>query len=232
MPDSQDLATMKKHTIPINRTARFYTLGPTGPEAEEIWFVLHGYGQLANYFIRNFECLDNGKRLIVAPEALSRFYVGRNPSRVGATWMTQVEREQEIQDYIAYLNQVAFLILDVVESRRKPMTVLGFSQGATTASRWVTMGRLPAQHLIMWAGQIAHDLDLDEYGPVLSALNPFFVIGDNDEYVTPEGLQKEKERLESHDIAYRHIPFEGEHRLDRTILEELCTGLSGGQKTE
>ena len=214
---------MKSYSIPVNRTARFYTLGPASPEAEEVWFVLHGYGQLASYFIRHFEAIDNGKRLIVAPEALSRFYVERNPDRVGATWMTREERESEIADYLAYLNQLAGHILDVVESRRIPMTVLGFSQGGATASRWVTLGRLPASRLILWAGPIAHDIDLEEYGTTLSGMDLTFVVGDGDPYVPLERIEVEKKRIEAHEISYSFIPFEGGHKIEREVLQTLGT---------
>lgn len=213
---------LNKHTIPITKTARYYTLGKANPDTEEIWFVLHGYGQLASFFIRHFEVLNNGKRLIVAPEALSRFYVGRDPVRVGATWMTKIDREQEIQDYLAYLNQVASHIMGLVESRRKPITVLGFSQGATTVSRWVTEGRFPAQRLILWAGPVAHDLDLKAYGPTLSSMAPCFVVGDKDHYITPEKLAEERARLEAENVGVTYIPFEGTHKIDKDVLLKLA----------
>lgn len=212
---------MQQHTIPVNRTARYYTLGSAGPEIEEIWFVLHGYGQLASYFIRHFEAIDNGKRLIVAPEALSRFYVGRDPVRVGASWMTKVDRENEIQDYLGYLNQIASHILDLVGSRKKPITVLGFSQGAATASRWVTLGRLPAKQLILWAGPIAHDLDLAVHGPTLAAMQPYFIVGDKDHFITPDKLEEEKQRLEAGGVHFTYVSFEGEHRMNKEVLKEI-----------
>lgn len=215
------MSNITRHTIPVNRTARYYTLGNASSEASEVWFVLHGYGQLANYFIKHFAAIDDGSRLIVAPEALSRFYVGRNPERIGASWMTKVEREQEIADYLAYLNQVATHILDLV-GRATPITVFGFSQGATTASRWVTLGRLPAKQLILWAGPIAHDLDMDQYAPILSAMNPKFVVGDKDFFITPEKLEEEKERMTAQGISFTFVPFEGEHRMDAAVLKEIA----------
>lgn len=214
----------KKHTIPITKTARYFTLGEASPDTEEIWFVLHGYGQLASYFIRQFEVLNNGKRLIVAPEALSRFYAGRDPVRVGATWMTKVDREQDIQDYLAYLNQVASHMMDLVESRKKPITVLGFSQGATTASRWVTEGRLPARRLILWAGAVAHDLDLKVHGPTLSSMQPQFVVGDKDHYITPEKLAEEQARMAAENVAVTYVPFDGPHKIDKQVLRNLAEG--------
>lgn len=189
---------------------------------EEVWFVLHGYGQLASYFIKHFEAVDNGKRMIVAPEALSRFYVGRDPERIGASWMTREAREQEIEDYLAYLNQLAAHILDVVERRRIPITVLGFSQGATTASRWVTLGRLPASRLILWAGPIAHDLDLDQYTGRFNELDIHFVVGHKDHFITPERLAAERQRLDSQGINYTFVPFEGAHRMKVDILKRFA----------
>ncbi|MEJ2217163.1 MAG: hypothetical protein P8099_11165 [Gemmatimonadota bacterium] len=104
---------MIERHITVSRVARYYTLGPPAIDAAEVWFVLHGYRQLAGRFLRRFEALDDGTRRIVAPEGLSRFYVDDDSgphgpgSRVGASWMTREDREREIDDYVAYLDAVA-----------------------------------------------------------------------------------------------------------------------------
>ena len=103
--------------ITVRRTARYFTLGPADGSPRQVWFVLHGYGQLASQFVRVFEPLDDGTRLIVAPEALNRFYlvgVDTMPAAdrpVGATWMTREDRDNEIEDYIAYLDDLAATVL-------------------------------------------------------------------------------------------------------------------------
>jgi poly(3-hydroxybutyrate) depolymerase len=103
------MSTAREHRIEVVRSARYYTLGSGDASAKELWFVLHGYGQLAAQFIRVFEALDDGTRFIVAPEALNRFYlatVDTTPATerpVGATWMTREDRESEIADYVEYL---------------------------------------------------------------------------------------------------------------------------------
>ena len=72
---------------------------PEDSAARELWYVLHGYGQLAAPFLEEFRAIDDGTRLIVAPEALSRFYEGDAQARlhkdasVGASWMTREDRE-------------------------------------------------------------------------------------------------------------------------------------------
>src|SRR5712691_5295634 len=103
---------MREHQIAVTRTARYYTLGKPGPRTQAVWFVLHGYGQLAERFLHHFEPLDDGSRLIVAPEGLSRFYLGdpaERPSperKVGASWMTREDRLAEIGDYVRYCDAV------------------------------------------------------------------------------------------------------------------------------
>ena len=48
---------MQQHHITVNRTARYFTLGEVNDDLREIWFVLHGYGHLAERFIREFRPL-------------------------------------------------------------------------------------------------------------------------------------------------------------------------------
>jgi hypothetical protein len=40
--------------------ARYYKLGEINKDTVQVWFVLHGYGQLAQYFLRKFR--DNGQK--------------------------------------------------------------------------------------------------------------------------------------------------------------------------
>ena len=96
---------MEEHHLSTPRTARYHTLGDPA-SATHIWIVLHGYGQLARYFLRPFEGLETGQ-LIAAPEGLSRFYSDIAHTRVGATWMTREDRDHEIIDQAIYLDRLA-----------------------------------------------------------------------------------------------------------------------------
>ena len=69
-------AMPREHHLPVTRTARFYTLGPPSGAPKQLWIACHGYGQLAARFISHFAVIDDGSRVIAAPEALSRFYLG------------------------------------------------------------------------------------------------------------------------------------------------------------
>src|SRR2546425_1041706 len=89
---------MQEHHLAVDKTARYYSLGEPGPATRQLWFVCHGYGQLAGRFLRHFEPLDDGSRVIIAPEGLSRFYLSESPAerRVGASWMTREDRLVEM----------------------------------------------------------------------------------------------------------------------------------------
>jgi predicted esterase len=66
---------LHEHHLTVERTARYFTLEPGEAGAREVWLVCHGYSQLAERFLRQLTALDDGRRLVVAPEALSRFYL-------------------------------------------------------------------------------------------------------------------------------------------------------------
>ncbi len=210
---------MQEHHFAARRTARYYTLDPDD-DAREVWFVLHGYGQLAAHFIRHFEAIDDGKRLVVAPEALSRFYLPGH-QRVGASWMTKEDRLTEIDDYLAYLDAVYDRLFESMDRSRVTVHVLGFSQGAATASRWTTLGHVDADRLILWAGDLAHDLDLAAHAETLQGLTLTLVVGTDDEFVTPERLAGLEALLIEHSIPYRLRPFKGPHRMDAEKLTML-----------
>jgi predicted esterase len=213
---------MQEHHLGVQRTARYYTLDPAG-EPEEVWFVLHGYGQLAQYFIRHFDVIQNGRRLVVAPEALSRHYLPGH-QRVGASWMTKEHRLAEVDDYLGYLDAVCDQVFERVDRSRVTVHVLGFSQGGATASRWTTLGRIDADRLILWASDIAHDLDLGAHADAIGRCALTLVVGDEDEYVTPALLAERKALLDEHGIAYRLHTFAGPHKMDAEMLKTLAGG--------
>ena len=73
-------------------------------EEKEIWLLLHGYGQLAEFFLRKFQGFDSSDRLFVVPEATNYGYLTGFSGRVGANWMTKHERETAIQNNHNYLD--------------------------------------------------------------------------------------------------------------------------------
>ncbi len=211
---------MQEHRITVPRSARYFTLGRGG---REVWFVLHGYGQLAARFLRHFEPLDDGERLIVAPEGLSRFYLTESPAerRVGASWMTKEDRLTEIEDYVRYLDTVYDDVLRAIDRAQIKVTLLGFSQGTATACRWGTMGASRFDRLIVWGGEVPPDVDL------LRSLRLSLVYGGRDEYLTPKVIAATEARLRQHGVPYELVPFDGGHEIDGTVLKRVALTADG-----
>lgn len=217
------MENLREHHIPVSRTARYYTLGDPASGARELWYVLHGYAQLGARFLRRFSTLDDGSRLIVAPEALSRFYVertGRSHAQapIGASWMTREDRLSEIDDYIRYLDALHAQIIQPLAGSHPRMTVLGFSQGAATAARWIERGSARADRLILWGGLLPPDLDLDTRGDGFRSLELIVAAGDSDAHLPPSALAEQRERLAKHGLEAREVLYPGGHEISAGAL--------------
>ena len=216
----------QEHHLSVERTARYYTLGDPS-SARDVWFVLHGYGQLAAYFIRHFAAIDDGTRLIVAPEALSRFYLeqttwkGTGQARVGATWMTRDDRLAEIADYVKYLDRQYQQVFAAIDRDITRVTVLGFSQGVATACRWLAAGKARADQLVLWAGPVPPELSAADLA-TLRATKFVRVIGDRDDMAAPELLAAEEARVRALGIDAPLQRFVGGHELNAVMLRSLA----------
>ncbi len=201
------------HHLPVRRTARYYTLG--SDDADEVWFVLHGYGQQARFFVRHFRPHAGDERCIVAPEALSRFYLDDAYSRIGASWLTREDREADIADTIAYLDTLAAHVL----APHQKAHVLGFSQGTSVACRWAAFGSVRFEQVVLWAGDVPGDLDLGAHGDALRTLT--LVVGERDEIATPGRIADVATRLETGGVPHRTLRYDGGHRLHAETLARL-----------
>lgn len=214
-----------EHPITVPRTARYQQLGEVSAGTRQLWLVLHGYGQLAEYFIRHFAALhaaDPVGTVIVAPEGLSRFYLSGTSGRVGASWMTSADRLTEIADQHTYLTALVRPMLAVAP--RADVIVLGFSQGTATASRWLahlasTEGWRP-RRLILWAGDFPTDtLPAPE---LLPSLPIDIVCGDQDAYTSHEQLKQQADTLAHAGALVSAFQFAGGHTLNTNVLRELA----------
>jgi dienelactone hydrolase len=223
------MSDIRTENLPVRRTARLALLGPVGPQVRELWYVLHGYGQLAPGFLAGCRALADDARLIVAPEALSRFYEADLTSRmqqkeatVGASWMTREERLVDVADNMAYLDTVHEHITHRLGGARPRITVLGFSQGAATTTRWVARGAIDVVRHVVWGSAMAHDVDLADPGSPLRRAETVLVVGTRDQFATPKAVAAELARLEAAHFPVRHLSFDGGHRLDDDTLRALA----------
>jgi len=211
-----------EHHITVSRTARYYTIGAVENKPTEVWFALHGHMYLARQFIRYFRILEDLKRLIVAPEALSRSYVNHAERRVGATWMTKEDRLNEIADYVGYLDRLYSHLFETLDRSSVKVHVVGFSQGAAAACRWVAKGEAQIDRLTIWAGLVPPDLDLATGGTKLRDAQLTVVLGDRDEYVDSSEAAEQETKLRECGILHEFVRFEGGHVLDDDLLSTLA----------
>ena len=211
----------------VQRTARLFFLGEPGKDTRELWIACHGYGQLASSFAVALEALRSEERVVVAPEALSRFYLGDAAKRhgpdspIGASWMTREDREREIADYVEYLDAVVDAVLAETPKGVR-VTGLGFSQGAATVSRWAALGRTKLSRVIVWAGTLPHDLPSGNGAALFRGADVVLVGGRKDRLATPDALERDQRMLSERAIAARVLWHEGGHTLSSNLLRELA----------
>ena len=218
---------MTDRHIQVTRTARIHLVGRPGSRVRDVWFACHGYGQLAADFARQLGAVEAEDRLVVAPEGLSRFYLdaldrGADTRRVGATWMTREDRDAEIADYVGYLDSVYAMIMTELPSSGVRVHVLGFSQGVATVMRWLALGTARVDALTLWAGGLAHDVDLVAVSQRFAGVSVTLVAGEHDRLVSDAALTAARERLRSAGIAHEVVRFSGGHRLDDAVLRRLA----------
>jgi len=173
---------------------------------------------LAKHFIRYFRVLEAPKRLIVAPEGLSRSYVNHEERRVGASWMTKEDRLNEIKDYVNYLDKLYNHLFDSLNRSSANVHLVGFSQGAATACRWAAQGESRIDRLTIWAGLVPPDLDLEMAGDGLRDAKLTIVLGNSDEWVDSAEAVEQETRLHELGILHKFIRFDGGHVLEDELL--------------
>ena len=208
-----------KGIITSAKTFRYFTKGDP-LKAKHIVYVLHGYGQLAEFFIRKFQHLSDAY-FIVAPEGMHRFYLSGSSGRVGASWMTKEDRETDIQDNLNWLNALDRELCGKYTFEKKHL--VGFSQGGPTAIRWQFQGNLKADQLIVWASVFPPDLQLDNEIRVSTTAKNYFVIGEKDEFHT---LDQQNEAIVTYELnGFISLHFDGQHDIEPKLIQKLLEDL-------
>lgn len=213
--------------LDVRRTALLVSLGPEpGPAVRELWYLLHGQAMRAAQILEMARTLDSGSRLLVAPEALNRHYVGPAVAKdapIGATWMTRAEREADIHDNIAYLESVHAHLRRQFGGITPPVTVLGFSQGGAAAVRWAAHGGIRPARLIIWESSLPPEVDYAALAARQSGMHLTYVCGTRDKFITPKVLEAQHARLKQANVPFDEVSFDGGHRLDDETLRAVAT---------
>lgn len=210
---------MPYHTLSVSKTVRYHTAGPEPRDAKGVLIALHGYGQLPEFFLRRFAPLAEAGWAVIAPEAMHRFYLNGTHGRVGASWMTKEAREDDIRDYVHYLDTLA-AHLDM--AHHQPV-LLGFSQGVATASRWVALGSTGFQRLVLWAGTFPPDYPWERDNDRLKHLPIDVAIGSDDPYFDNGFLRTTEEVLGANGVTFTAHSFAGGHEIEPQLILQLLS---------
>ncbi len=220
---------MEHHKFSVPKTAHFYTIGEVGKHVKRLVIALHGYGQAARSFVYKFEGLDDGNTLVICPEGLNRFYWENFTGKVVASWMTKQDREIDIYDNMNYLSALYDYIVPQL-SDDVSISLMGFSQGCPTISRWAASNKPRIDNLILWAGQLAHDQDYAQAKDYFKKVGLHWVVGKEDGFITEERLEKQIGIANTAGMDFEVTKFDGAHEVDRKTLEELFQRLSTVRK--
>ena len=200
-----------------SKTFRYQILNDH-PTAKTVLYVLHGYGQLAKFFIQKFKNIDPSI-LIIAPEGMHRFYRKGTMGKVGASWMTKEAREDDISDNMNYLNA-----LDTEISQKHQIEnriLLGFSQGGATAIRWKANGKISFDSLIIWASSLPTEIKWKN--DFTKEKNNILAIGNEDEIIPHEQQQLLIDQYLS--LGFKISPYIGRHDIDNDVLATIIKNI-------
>lgn len=206
--------------ISVKKTARYF-LSDKNTKPEILIFVLHGYGMPAYNFLEEFKELANDKILIVSPEGLSRFYTKGFYGNIGASWMTSEDRENEISDYINYLDEVYEKVLTGLENKPGKIILLGFSQGGATVTRWAVKGKAEADVLIIHSSDIPKDIDVNILKEKSEKMKIHYLYGAEDKSVRKENFENGIKLLKEKNVNFEERIFNGGHEINIQTIKKI-----------
>ncbi len=208
---------IKTHSFTTPKTARYSTFGQLNEKTKYFWFVLHGSKMQCEQMLYKFENFNPQEHFVVAPEALSRFYLKGFGGDVVAAWMTKRDRLHEIEDFSVYLSGLYNTFSGQLPNHCKKI-VLGFSQGGTTMFRWLHHTKEVLDHLVAYSCWIPEDINLKEAATNLREIHSLYTIGNQDEYFNPQNRQGLNSVISSNGLKIEMLEYEGDHRIDKNQL--------------
>lgn len=202
--------------------APYSTLNELTSSTRHVWIACHGYGQLAERFIKRFDVFDPNEHFIIAPQGLSRFYLKQGYGEVGASWMTREDRETDMENQKSYFEAILIDVFSDHDLSNFNLNLIGFSQGVSMISRMVAHTRLAFDNLILWAGSFPPELTEENFKFVKADAKLKVVLGDQDQFFEPKKFQAEIDKMTAATgLTPQTIMFEGRHELNREVLHSL-----------
>jgi predicted esterase len=131
--------------------------------------------------------------------------------------MTKIARELDIQDNMQYLDNL-IASLNINRAKTKVIT-LGFSQGVATLTRWLNHSNFKTDALVMYAGEMAHELKTKPLPQFLHHSKCYFIYGTKDPLLPAFAPDTLKEVFSEIELSV--IKFEGAHEINIPALEKI-----------
>ena len=191
-------------------------------KTKNVWLVFHGMGYLSRYFIRYFSELSSEENYIIAPQAPSKYYQGSEFKHVGASWLTRENTSEETKNVLRYIDSVAKAEAEALQHANK-LIVLGYSQGVSIATRWLSSRNIQCDHLILHSGGIPVELTPQDFNYLSAKTTVTYLYGTNDEYINE--ARKTEEHLKGKNLFGDRLQiktFEGSHEVYKPFLAQVA----------
>jgi len=197
--------------VSYQHTNTYEVLYPITSNAKNIWICFHGLGYLSKFFKKYFKGLDPEENAVIIPQAPSKYYLGDQFKHVGASWLTRIDTDQEMQNNLNYIDGVLANENIAGDSR---IILMGFSQGVSIATRYLKHYAQPVKALIMHSGSVPAELDQKD-GELFRRMSKrcIHIAGTQDEYLTADLIEREENKLE--------LLFGKECELHRPDIEHI-----------
>lgn len=207
--------------VTYTSSASYTTLNTLSESTKNIWLVFHGMGYLSKYFIRYFSELNAEENYIIAPQAPSKYYQGPDFKHVGASWLTREDTINETKNVLTYVDTVW---TEENLPQHLNFIILGYSQGVSIATRWMTSRQIQCDQLVLHSGGIPKELIPEDFTYLDKKARVTFLYGANDQYINE--TRKTEETLKATSLFGDRLDvqvFEGGHEVNIEFLRNLVT---------
>ena len=210
---------MNEKQVSYQTVNTYTTLNDLTENTENVWVVFHGIGYLSRYFLKYFRNLSQEKNYVIAPQAPSKYYLNGKYEHVGSSWATRENTEQEIQNVLAYLDEV---YENEGLKNTKNLILFGYSQGVSIVSRWVARRNIHCSKLILNSGRLPKELKPGDFA-FLEGTEVSFIYGTEDPFVNREFLEMEEKRIRGlFPQNLKFILFNGGHEVNKEVVINLA----------
>ena len=211
------MASMEKQ-VSYRTTNSYSTFNELTENTKNIWFACHGLGYLSRYFVRYFDGLNENENYIIAPQAPSKYYQGKEFRHVGANWLTRENTVGETKNVLNYLDAI-LQAENLPEEKR--LILFGYSQGVSVSMRWAASRKIPCDVLVIHSGGIPKELTSEDFA-YLKNTRVFLIYGTEDEYLTETRIKEQVATAKQlFGDRLQVLTFEGKHEVNRELIAEI-----------